>query len=157
MRENERERLQFVTVSLHVSGWAWFRLGWWRWQSLAALLSGTLRRVSFCYGKINQRQQGMMGSSWWVVAKRKDCNRRVTSKGSRFNQRKERFNIMRVSLNYVHINGERGMENLCFYFTNLPKDISHEELHKGFQLCGKLEYVFIANMLNEEGQIFQFC
>jgi hypothetical protein len=47
-------------------------------------------------------------------------------------------------------------EVLIFYFTNIPEDIVHEDLRRGFLTIGVLLVVYLSKRRNELGKRFFF-
>lgn len=45
---------------------------------------------------------------------------------------------------------------VSFYFTNVPDDISHMSLRQGFEVCGMMEYGYLARKRNVNGGVFGF-
>ena len=45
---------------------------------------------------------------------------------------------------------------VTFYITNFPPQASNFFLRKGFEVCGTLEEVFVANNRNKNGEVFGF-
>ena len=59
--------------------------------------------------------------------------------------------------NQQHVlNGIGTHKLVSFYFTNVPDNISHNSLRKGFEVCGIMEDVYLARKRNVNGALFGF-
>lgn len=55
-----------------------------------------------------------------------------------------------------HDNPGTVLNYVCFYFTNVPDDISYKLLRQGFEVCGMTEDVYLARKYNVNGGVFSF-
>jgi len=54
------------------------------------------------------------------------------------------------------IHGNVPQDFVSFYFTNIPGNITYNELRQGFEVCGIMEDVYLARKRNVNGGVFGF-